>query len=210
MSSEMHRGPISAGKHAAILKAGLQHFLRHGYSGANVAEIAGEADVSTATLYKYFRSKEELFAAVVVNAAQSAAGYSDFAQMEGSAAEILTKIAERYLDVQFDNRVNDLHRIVIGEVVTAPKLAREMYQYVVERRHESFRLVLDAMVSRGLLRPHDTALSASLATGMIKELVIWPALFDPAYRPPENIREQVREGIELLLSYYGSKSVSGA
>jgi TetR/AcrR family transcriptional regulator of autoinduction and epiphytic fitness len=206
MSLDDHRKQISDAKLAAILKAGLKHFLKHGFSRAVVADIACDADVSTATLYKHFRSKEELFAAVVADAAQSAAGYADFAQMEGSAAEILRKIVERYFTVQFDNRVNDLHRIVIGEVATSPKLAREMYQYVVERRHESFRQVLEAMIARGLLRPHNTALSATFATGMVKELAIWPALFDPAYKLPDDIDRQITTAIELFLATYGTQN----
>jgi TetR/AcrR family transcriptional regulator of autoinduction and epiphytic fitness len=206
MSFAEHRKSASDAKLAAILDAGMKHFLKQGFSRAVVADIACDADVSTATLYKHFRSKEELFAAVVVDAAQSAAGYADFSRMEGSAAEILMKIVERYLEVQFDNRVNDLHRIVIGEVATAPKLAKEMFQYVVERRHESFRLVLEAMIARGLLRPHDTALSATFATGMIKELVIWPALFDPAYRPPPEMTRKIQTAIELFLTTYGMQN----
>lgn len=204
MSIEVHRKSVSDAKIASILEAGRAHFLKHGFSRAIVADIACDADVSTATLYKHFRSKEELFAAVVTAAANAAAGYGNLPTAEASAREILTKAAEIYLSVQFDNRVTDLMRILIGEAATAPKLAREMYGVVVERRYESFKAVLDAMVGRGLLRPHDTKLSALFASGIVKELFIWPALFDPEYRRPPDFEQQLREAIELFLARYGA------
>ncbi len=48
-----------------ILKAAETIFSRHGYAQASMDEIAGEAQFSKATLYRYFRSKGEIFAAVV-------------------------------------------------------------------------------------------------------------------------------------------------
>ena len=59
-------------KHDDVLKAALAHFLKHGYTGAAMADIARDADVSTATLYKYFRSKKELFTTIAMNEAVSA------------------------------------------------------------------------------------------------------------------------------------------
>jgi hypothetical protein len=39
-------------------------------------------------------------------------------------------------------------------------------------------------------------------------MVIWPALFDPDYRPPEDLDRRVREGIALLLAYYGPRQAA--
>ncbi|MEP5368439.1 helix-turn-helix domain-containing protein, partial [Parvibaculum sp.] len=61
MGLETHRRRISAQKRSSILGAARKNFLTNGYSGAGMAEIARDADVSTATLYKHFSSKEALF-----------------------------------------------------------------------------------------------------------------------------------------------------
>lgn len=203
MSTDKTCQLISEAKLEAILDAGLRHFLKNGYARTIVSEIAGDADVSTATVYKQFRSKEELFAAVMGRAANAASSYDDLSTMEGDAAAILSAVVDRYLNSQFNARANDLLRVVIGEATTSPEVARQMFDRIVMRRHESFRGVLDAMVERGLLRPHDTSRSAIFATGIIKEMAIWPALFDPDYGPPEDIAQRVKEGIDLLLAYYG-------
>ncbi|HEY7750614.1 MAG TPA: TetR family transcriptional regulator C-terminal domain-containing protein [Aestuariivirgaceae bacterium] len=48
-----------------ILDAGLAVFARHGYSGARIDQIAETADMSKPNLLYYFRTKEELYRAVL-------------------------------------------------------------------------------------------------------------------------------------------------
>lgn len=51
-----------------ILEASHLLFARHGYQKVSVSEIAAEAGVSPATIYNYFGTKEQLHAAVTVDA----------------------------------------------------------------------------------------------------------------------------------------------
>lgn len=48
-----------------IIEAAASVFVRRGFHGATMDEIAREADYSTPSLYNYFKNKEEIFAAVV-------------------------------------------------------------------------------------------------------------------------------------------------
>jgi TetR/AcrR family transcriptional regulator len=48
-----------------ILDAGLSVFARHGFSGARIDQIAEAAEMSKPNLLYYFRSKEELYRAVL-------------------------------------------------------------------------------------------------------------------------------------------------
>lgn len=49
----------------AIIAAGHEVFLEHGFEGARVAEIAARAKVAEGTIYLYFKSKEALLHAVI-------------------------------------------------------------------------------------------------------------------------------------------------
>jgi AcrR family transcriptional regulator len=49
---------------AAILMAARRCFVRKGFHGASIADIASEAEVSVASLYQYFSSKEDLILAM--------------------------------------------------------------------------------------------------------------------------------------------------
>jgi AcrR family transcriptional regulator len=50
---------------AAIAQAALGAFAREGFAGARMPEIAAGAGISTGNIYRYFKSKDELFYAVV-------------------------------------------------------------------------------------------------------------------------------------------------
>ncbi len=52
---------------AAILDAGIRCFARYGYRRASVGEVAEDAGVSRAILYRHFPTKEALFRSLVAN-----------------------------------------------------------------------------------------------------------------------------------------------
>ena len=55
----------SALKRRAILDAATEIFLKGGYLGTNMDEIAALSEVSKQTVYKHFASKEALFIEIV-------------------------------------------------------------------------------------------------------------------------------------------------
>mgnify|MGYP006392031535 CR=1 FL=1 len=57
----------SARKHRAIMEAATTVFLRSGYLGTSMDEIAALAEVSKQTVYKHFGSKEQLFVELVTS-----------------------------------------------------------------------------------------------------------------------------------------------
>lgn len=56
---------LSEWRHHEVLEAARRIFARLGYAAANVEEIAKEASMAKGTIYLYFKSKEEVFAAVL-------------------------------------------------------------------------------------------------------------------------------------------------
>lgn len=203
MGLENYRRSVSETKRAAILKAGRENFLKNGFSHAAVADIAREADVSTATLYKHFASKEELFAAVVAQAYDAIGGEFNEVLDSDDVPEMLVGMAHNYLATQFDKQANALLRVVIAEVPSAPQIARDTYEIVVRKRSASIKKVFDGLIARKLMKPHDTELGVNFIAGMIKEVFIWPAMFDPAFKLPENTDAIIREAISVYLARYG-------
>lgn len=195
---------VSETKQASVLDAALEHFLKHGYTRAAMADIARDADVSTATLYKYYASKEELFTEVARKAAQAVREMVSEIQENATAAEAFTRLLHDYHTAQQEGRVNDLLRIVIAEARSSPKLARDVFEAIVGMRHRNVKAILDLMIERGVLKPHDTDLGATLGMGMIKELFVWPALFDPNYKFPGDARAQAGEAVATYLALHGA------
>jgi len=56
---------LSEWRHGEVLQAARRIFARLGYSASNVEDIAREAGMAKGTIYLYFKSKEEVFAAVL-------------------------------------------------------------------------------------------------------------------------------------------------
>ena len=77
-----------------ILRAAYKRFVTAGYQSVSMQHIADEAGVQKATLYHHFRSKDDLFAAIVsaVNA-QVQREVEAVIALGGTAAEQLTRIA---------------------------------------------------------------------------------------------------------------------
>ncbi|MDO8839921.1 MAG: TetR/AcrR family transcriptional regulator [Parvibaculum sp.] len=199
---ENYRRTISETKHAAILNAARENFLKGGYSRAAMAEIARDADVSTATLYKHFASKEALFTAVV-EAVYDNMNAPTLGNIEGATArDALTKICNVYAAQQFEGQMNGMLRIVIAEVPSSPELARKVFERGVSARYKQFQQVLDALVKRGDFKPHDTETGVRMLGGMVKEFIVWPALFIREFQRPNDIDSKIESCVDAYFRMY--------
>lgn len=124
--------PMSAApnpKRQAILDGAKRVFLAYGYSGASMEAIAEAAPVSKPTLYSHFKSKQELFAAVV--AGQCEALLSTFSRVETERrdpAATLKTIAGAFIDLLYYASENlELYRLLIVEQRNFPSLGEVIY-----------------------------------------------------------------------------------
>ncbi len=203
MGLASYRRSVSETKRAAILKAARENFLNGGYSRAAMADIARDADVSTATLYKHFASKDALFAAIVEDSCSTINNLLPTDIKGRNVREVLRRFADGYVEQQFDHRMNELLRVVIAEVPTAPELASAVYTDGVVARYEQLTITLDALIERGDLKEHDTKDSALHLGGMVKEFVVWPALFSPRFEKPSDLDAKIDACIDAFLKIYG-------
>jgi TetR/AcrR family transcriptional regulator, mexJK operon transcriptional repressor len=104
-------------------------FRANGYGAVSMAMIAAEVGGSKGTLYGYFPSKEELFAAFVVAAGEKP--WREFVSVperhEGIEAT-LTELGRRYLRFLFSDDIMSVNRLVIAEAVRFPELGRIFYE----------------------------------------------------------------------------------
>src|ERR1700752_2300762 len=86
-----------------ILKAAMQLFANHGFHETSMSEVAREARVSKALIFWHFKTKEELFVAVLTRLLEPY--FIDFAEEAAAMderAQIL-KLVESYLSFVRDN-----------------------------------------------------------------------------------------------------------
>ena len=94
--AELDGSQRSARKHRAILDAATEVFLRSGYLGTNMDEIAALSEVSKQTVYKHFTSKEALFVEIVTSMTDEAGDTvrSEIAELDdgGDVADYLCEL----------------------------------------------------------------------------------------------------------------------
>lgn len=115
----------SPAKHAAVLKAATQVFLREGYARASVDVIAQVAGVGKQTVYGHFGDKQQLFLAVVEHAhAASPLDRADLITDTGDPLTDLTGAAKWLIRGVTTPEIAALHRLTIAELTHHPELQR--------------------------------------------------------------------------------------
>lgn len=116
-------------RRAFLLDAAIAVFMEAGYAGASMDRIVQRAGGSKATLYRYFPSKADLFAAIIETlVAQMTAPIDRRAvSATGDLAATLTAFARTYLDVLLEPRSLALYRMVMGEGGRFPDLGQVFF-----------------------------------------------------------------------------------
>jgi len=115
----------SPAKHAAILNAATEVFLREGYARASVDAIAEAAGVGKQTVYGHFGDKQRLFLAVVEHAhAASPLDQADLITDTGDPQADLTAAAKWLIRAVTTPEIAALHRLTIAELTHHPELQR--------------------------------------------------------------------------------------
>ena len=151
-----------------IREAATELFLRKGYLGTSMDEIAAQAGVSKQTVYTHFADKEQLFTDLV----RSTMGVADeFIQVvtdrlpeTDDLERDLGELARLYVTSVIQPRVLQLRRLVIGEAGRFPELARAYYERAPDRVIGTLTSCLRRLRERRLLHIKDPLLAASHLT----------------------------------------------
>lgn len=162
----------SARKHRAIMQAAAEAFLRNGYLGASMDEVAKVASVSKQTVYKHFSDKEQLFTEIIdsttdqvvdqlVRAATLTLG--DGADLERD----LHRLARQVLASIGQPKVVALRRLVIAEAERFPQLGRAYWERGFAPGLAALASGLRQLTERGVLRVDDPDVAAAQFVGMV-------------------------------------------
>ncbi|HWV40147.1 TetR/AcrR family transcriptional regulator [Pseudorhodoplanes sp.] len=122
------RAGLSDRKREAILKGAKAVFLKQGFGGASMDEVAAAAGVSKMTVYRHFGSKEDLFAGVITELCHLIVTEEIDEIFARPPREALRAFARKMTDIVFARDTAELHRIVIAESRRFPKLGRLFYE----------------------------------------------------------------------------------
>jgi TetR/AcrR family transcriptional repressor of mexJK operon len=156
-------------KRQSILEAAKKAFLAHGYSGASMEAIAEAAPVSKPTLYSHFKSKQDLFAAVIAGQCESLLGTLERSPSESKdPATGLKAIAREAVDLIYSSESLKLYRLIIAEQQHFPELGPQVYRSGAEPVLQQLSSYLYELEAAGALTIPDVAVSSRLFLGMLK------------------------------------------
>jgi AcrR family transcriptional regulator len=139
-----------------ILAAALESFAARGFAATRLEDVAARAGISKGTLYLYFKSKEELFEAVVrarllPNLERVEALAASF---EGPSALLLERLLLTIGGV-VGSQIGAIPKLVIAEAGNFPDLARFYLDEVVRRGLRLIGTILRRGIARGEFRAID-------------------------------------------------------
>jgi AcrR family transcriptional regulator len=177
---------LSEWRHKEILQAARRIFARLGYAAANVEEIAKEAGMAKGTVYLYFKSKEEVFVAVLASELESLTNQT----IEGmSAAKTFDERLTVFLNLRLAYLRNnqDFIRIYFAEFDgcgSRSALISEIIDRLYWRSIDFMRQCVEQAIAQGELRPVP-AVPAAMAIYDIAKGFILRHLRGRTHLPPE-------------------------
>jgi TetR/AcrR family transcriptional regulator, mexJK operon transcriptional repressor len=201
--------PRSTRKRKAILDAATTAFLRNGYLGTSMDEIAALAAVSKQTVYKHFADKERLFSEIVV-ATVNEAGEPTHQEVldlrdSGDVDADLRDLARRLLARVMQPRLVQLRRVVIGEAGRFPELGRTFYELGPGRTIGALADAFQTLAEHGQLELDDPALAAAHFNWLIMSIPLNQAMLFGQDEPPAaaDLDRYAETGVRVFLAAYG-------
>lgn len=193
-------------KRRQIIDGARRIFLGQGFDAASMGTIAREAGVSKGTLYVYFKSKEELFEAIVGEQCHQQA--EQIFSLDDQA-DIETELRRFGVDfVGFLCRPGGVSplRTVIAIADRMPELGARFYQSGPAHGIASVKRYLESKVAAGVLAPHDSEVAAAQFMDSCLSITFKPMLFNAAGPPSEAlVAHVVGMAVRTFLAAYRTR-----
>lgn len=195
----------SESRRQAILEAAAEVFRETGFERTTMALISEKLGYSKATLYSYFRSKDELLFEVML-----AATYFEFeallAQLDTSIADIrvaLEHFGHGLLSLLYSPRLQAMRRLVVSEAGRSD-LGRRCFELGPARFDAAVSDFLQRSMDAGLLRQADARAACHHLKGLIEAEWFERFVFHCVPEADEaRLEETVRRAVGVFLAAYG-------
>lgn len=190
-----------------LLEVAAGLFVKHGYAGTSVDQIARKASASKQTLYRRYASKEDLFKAVITNLTASVLHTMKETPLKNPLEE-LKHVMRLLLDLTLEPVALGTYRILIADAYRYPALMDYATQTIGEPIDSSILRLLKAAEAGGQIRQGVAdATTANLLSGLITGHPLEQALFGKGPLQTCSEREAFFErGWSLFMSAVGPQA----
>ncbi len=194
-----------ASRREAILNVAQRSFLERGYAATTMNAIAAELGGSKGTLWSYFPSKEQLFAAVLDRATAS---FRELVAVTLNPADpperAIRSFCRRFVERICSPEAIALYRLVIGESQRFPEVGRIFYERAPAITRKIMADYLAGAAERGQLMVTNSALAAEQLTHLCLAGMHQRAMLGVIDSPSSTaIRAEADNAAGLFLRAYG-------
>lgn len=189
-----------------VLAGARQVFLRDGFEGASVDDIARAAEVSKATLYSYFADKRLLFVEVARSeCARQADAALDLIDTTAPPPIVLAKAARHMVSFILSDFAQRVFRICVAEADRFPELGRAFYESGPKLGRARLSAYLREAETRGELRIDDFDLAADQFTELCKASLFPRVVFGIQTAFSQAEVDRVIDGaVQTFMARYGT------
>lgn len=195
----------AAARRKAFVDAGRALFFANGYAGTTMSSIASKVGGSKTTLWTYFPSKEELFAAVVddIVGEYGTALHVDL-PLDEPVIDVLTRFGNVLMTALVTTPLLSLFRLVVGEAERFPHLAETFYDRGPRRGKARAALWVAAKMARGELRQGDPMQAVRHFAGLCQSGVYQQAVLGlPEGRETHRLAAEVDAAVDTFYRAWG-------
>ena len=189
----------------AILDIARDTFMAEGYAATSMSGIATKLGGSKGTLYNYFRSKDELFEAMMREECAAEFLAMTSLALEGEIDVVLRSLGGAFVRFILSSKAVGIHRIVAAETGRFPELGRMFYEEGPRRTLTVVSGFLAARMEEARLRRADPQLAAQHLIALLKSGVHQMFLWGIA--PPMDdaeVDQHVASAVETFLHGYAT------
>jgi AcrR family transcriptional regulator len=154
------RRPGTSTTRQAILDAARARFASDGYAATTIRRVATDAGVNASLVMQFFRSKDELFAAVMSISPVALARFST--AFEGPDEDLGERVVRAYLDAWEGTDSEPLMAMLRGAIAN-DQASAQLRDFIRSR-------LLDGVKSRAV--GEDAAIRAGLASSMLVGIIV--------------------------------------
>ncbi|MFJ9889003.1 TetR family transcriptional regulator [Streptomyces sp. NPDC091287] len=146
----------------AVLDAARTRFATDGFSGTTIRRVAADAGVDASLVMQFFRSKDELFAAVMSIPADALTRFS--AAFEGTDDLLGERVVRAFIEVwEVDARTSEPLMAMLRGAIVNEHANEQLREFLQER------LLVDAIASRAV---GGATLRAGIVSSMLVGLMV--------------------------------------
>ena len=197
------RAARKADRRRAIIEVAERSFLEHGYGQTSMSTIAAELGGSKTTLWSYFRSKEELFEAVIDSKIADFQVALDEALIPaGGTHAALTRFGRLFLRKVLTRSSVALHRLIVAEAERFPSMGQAFAVRGPDRVRERLCLYMAEEMAAGRLRRGEPLVAARQFLALCQSGIYLDRLWRPAHAITGDPDADVAHAVESFMAFW--------